>query len=73
MEFLRYAPHLNIDKIKVNGFLFGLNVSIGEKVRILMPQNLHDVLSKYSWNTLFIKIINTPGAFVSPNGKIVKS
>jgi hypothetical protein len=38
MEFLRYAPHLNTEKLKVNRFLFGLNVSIRAKVRILMPQ-----------------------------------
>jgi hypothetical protein len=46
MEFLWYAPHLNTDKLKVNRFLFGLNVSIREKVRILMPQILHDVVQK---------------------------
>jgi hypothetical protein len=46
MELLRYAPHLNTEKLKVNRFLFGLNVSIREKVRILMPQTLHDVIQK---------------------------
>jgi hypothetical protein len=46
MELLRYAPHLNTEKIKVNRFLFSLNVSIHEKVRILMPQTLHDVIQK---------------------------
>jgi hypothetical protein len=44
MELLRYAPHLNTKKLKVNGFLFGLNVSIHAKVRIMMPQNLHNVI-----------------------------
>jgi hypothetical protein len=44
MELLRYAPHLNIEKPKVNRFMFSLNCSIREKVRILMPQTLHDVI-----------------------------
>jgi hypothetical protein len=43
MELFRYAPHLNTEKIKVNRFVFGLNDNIHEKVRILMPQTLHDV------------------------------
>jgi hypothetical protein len=46
MELLRYAPHLNTEKLKVNRFLFGLNVNIRAKVRILMPQTLHDVVQK---------------------------
>jgi hypothetical protein len=46
MEFLRYAPHLDTKKLKVNRFLFGLNVSLREKVRIMMPQTLHDVVQK---------------------------
>jgi hypothetical protein len=46
MELLQYAPHLNIEKLKVNKFLFGLNVSIHAKVRIQMPQTLHDVVQK---------------------------
>jgi hypothetical protein len=37
---------LNTEKLKVNRFLFGLNVSIHAKVRILMPQTLHDVIQK---------------------------
>jgi hypothetical protein len=44
MELPRYAPHLNNEKIKVNKFVFGLNVSIYWKVRILMPQTLHDTI-----------------------------
>jgi hypothetical protein len=44
MELLRYAPHLNTEKIKVNRCVFGLNVSIHAKVRIMMPQNLQDVI-----------------------------
>jgi hypothetical protein len=46
MEFLRYALHLNIEKLMVNKFMFNLNVNILAKVRILMPQNLHDVVQK---------------------------
>jgi hypothetical protein len=37
MEILRYDPHLNIDKLKVNKFVFSLNFNIREKLRILMP------------------------------------
>jgi hypothetical protein len=43
MELLWYAPHLNTEKLKVNRFVFGLNDIIRAKVRILMPQTLHDV------------------------------
>ena len=46
MELLQYAPHLNTEKLKVNQFVFGLNDSLREKVRILMPQTLHDVVQK---------------------------
>ena len=46
MEMLRYDPHLNTEKLKVNRFLFGLNVSIHAKVRILMPRTLHDIIQK---------------------------
>ena len=46
MELLRYAPHLNTEKLKVNRFVFGLNDSLRAKVRILMPQTLHDVVQK---------------------------
>jgi hypothetical protein len=46
MELLWYAPHLNTEKLKVNRFVFGLNKSLREKVRILMPQTLHDVVQK---------------------------
>jgi hypothetical protein len=46
MELLWYAPHLNTKKLKVNGFVFGLNGSLRAKVRILMPQTLHDVVQK---------------------------
>jgi hypothetical protein len=37
MELLRYASHLNTEKLKVSRFLFELNVNIHAKVRILMP------------------------------------
>jgi hypothetical protein len=46
MELLRYALHLNTKKLKVNWFVFGLNGSLGAKVRILMPQTLHDAIQK---------------------------
>ena len=46
MELLRYALHLITEKLKVNRFVFGLNGSLHAKVRILMPQTLHDVVQK---------------------------
>jgi hypothetical protein len=46
MELLWYAPHLNTEKLKVNRFVFGLNNSLCAKVRILMPQTLHDAVQK---------------------------
>jgi hypothetical protein len=46
MELLRYALHLYTEKIKVNRFVFSLNNNIREKVRIFMPQTLHDVVQK---------------------------
>jgi hypothetical protein len=46
MELLQYAPHLNTEKLKVNRFVFGLNNSLRAKVRILMPQTLHDVVQR---------------------------
>jgi hypothetical protein len=46
MELLRYASHLNTEKLKVNRFMFGLNDILRAKVRILMPQTLHDAVQK---------------------------
>jgi hypothetical protein len=46
MELLWYALHLNTEKLKVNWFMFGLNGILHAKVRILMPQTLHDVVQK---------------------------
>jgi hypothetical protein len=46
MELLRYAPHLKTENIKVKKFVFVLNVKICEKLRILMPQKLHNVVQK---------------------------
>jgi hypothetical protein len=46
MDLLWYSLHLNTEKLKVNWFIFGLNDSLCAKVRILMPQTLHDVLQK---------------------------
>ena len=44
MDLLWYALHLNTEKLKVNRFVFGLNDSLCAKVRILIPQTLHDVI-----------------------------
>jgi hypothetical protein len=46
MELLRYAPHPNTEKLKVNNFPFGINFNIHAKVWILMPQSLHDAVQK---------------------------
>jgi hypothetical protein len=46
MEMLQYDPHLNTKKLKVNKFVFGLNVNICAKVSILIPQTLHDAFYK---------------------------
>jgi hypothetical protein len=46
MELLRYDLHLNTKKLKVNKFVFSLNINIHAKVRIMMPQTLHDVVQK---------------------------
>jgi hypothetical protein len=46
MELLRYAPHLNIEKLKVNKFVFILNFNIRAKVRIIMLQTLYDAVQK---------------------------
>jgi hypothetical protein len=46
MEFIRYDLHLNNKKLKVNKLFFGLNYNIRAKVRILMPQTLHDAVQK---------------------------
>jgi hypothetical protein len=48
MKVLKYSPHLNIDKLKVNKFVFGLNIIIRGKVRILMPHMLHDAVQRPS-------------------------
>jgi hypothetical protein len=46
MELLRYALHLNTEKLKVNRFVFGLNGSLHAKFGILMLQTLHNVIQK---------------------------
>jgi len=46
MELLRYAPLMNMEKLKINKIVFGINFNIRAKVRILMPQTLHDVVHK---------------------------
>jgi hypothetical protein len=67
MELLGYAPHLNTEKLKVNRFVFDPNVIIHVKLRILMPQTLHDVVQ----NALIVEeeLINggqsrTPGTLM---------
>jgi hypothetical protein len=44
MEILRYDSHLNTKKLNVKKFVFGINFNIREKVRILMPQMLHNTI-----------------------------
>jgi hypothetical protein len=44
MELPRYNPHLNMENLTINKFVFSLNFNICVKVRILMPQTLHDVV-----------------------------
>ena len=46
MEFLWYASHLNMEKLKVNRFVFGLNGNMHAKFRIMMPQTLHENFQK---------------------------
>jgi hypothetical protein len=46
MEILRYAPHLNTEKLKGKTFVFGLNFNICARVQILIPQTLHDAVQK---------------------------
>ena len=41
MDIIRYDPDINMDKLKVNKFIFSLKFNICAKVRILMPQTLH--------------------------------
>jgi hypothetical protein len=44
MDSLQYALHINTEKLKVNGLVFGINGSIRAKVRILKPQTFHNVV-----------------------------
>jgi hypothetical protein len=46
MELLRYDPHMSMDKLKVNKFLFGLNLNNCTNMRIMMPQKLYDAFHK---------------------------
>jgi hypothetical protein len=48
MELLRYALHLNKNKLKVNTFVYGLNPCIKEKVHILIPKTLHELVQRDS-------------------------
>jgi len=40
------ALHPNNEKLKMNKFFFGINYNIRAKVRIMMPQTLHDAVHK---------------------------
>jgi hypothetical protein len=44
MELLRYAPLLNMEKLRVNKFVNELNLNIRDKVHILMPCTLYWVV-----------------------------
>ena len=46
MALLRHASHLNPEKLKVSGFMMGLNSSMRGRVYYRMPQTLHDFVSK---------------------------
>jgi hypothetical protein len=46
MELLWYAPHLNMRNLRSTGSCLALTDSLRAKVRILMPQTLHDVVQK---------------------------
>jgi hypothetical protein len=46
MELLRYAPHLNIEKLQVKIFVYGINYSIKSKVWILIPHTLHEEVQR---------------------------
>jgi hypothetical protein len=46
MELLKYAPHMNTEKLKVNKFVFILKLKICVKVMILIPQTLPDAVQK---------------------------
>jgi hypothetical protein len=46
MDLLRYSPNLSTTNLKVKHFVFRLNFNIRVKVRVLMPQTLHDVVQK---------------------------
>jgi len=46
MELLRYDTHLNTEALKVNKFLYGLNPIIKEKVCILRPTMLNEVVQQ---------------------------
>jgi len=41
MELLRYAPHLNIEKLRVNKFVYGLHFNIQAK-----PHTLHEAFQR---------------------------
>jgi len=46
MELFINATHINTEALKVNMFLYGLNPIIKEKVCILRPTTLHEVVKQ---------------------------
>lgn len=46
MELLRYDTHLNTKALNVNKILYGLNPIIKEKICILRPTTLHEVVQQ---------------------------
>jgi hypothetical protein len=46
MKLLRYAPHLNTDKLQVDKFLYGLNYNIIYKVMTLILHIFHKAFQR---------------------------
>jgi len=70
MQLLRYASHMNTENSKVNKFIFCLNYNICAKVRILIPQNLHDAVQK---DFIAEEELNSGGQGRNPSRKTVRT
>jgi len=68
MDILRSNPHLNTEKLKVKKFVFDINFEIHEKVRILIPQTLHDIVQKA---LIYEEELNNGGQRMTPSRSIV--